>query len=292
MTTIWTDFCGIDLRQRFIDAGGIRTRCLEAGTGEPLVMLHGGGGHAEAYARNIPALSKRFHVYAIDMIGHGFTDIPQRDTWSFDELVRHLGDFQDAIGAEQIHLTGLSIGSMTSALYTGRNPHRVKALVLNTGVPLQSDPFGQREFKEGIATSAQAVEAGWTLESVRKRLGILFKNGESDVTDELVAIRHKIYTQTEAGRRYNEVVNDLLRLIKDPSDFNQKDGPAALRAIKCPTLVIWTPNNPGQGMPVVERAMKLLQNGRLVMFDKSGHWPQWEESEKYCRVVTEFLTGQ
>ncbi|MDQ1489143.1 MAG: 2-hydroxy-6-oxonona-2,4-dienedioate hydrolase, partial [Actinomycetota bacterium] len=70
-STIWLEFLGRGVSETFYDVNGIRTRVLEAGSGHPLVMLHGTGGHAETYYRNLGPLSEHFHVYSIDMIGHG-----------------------------------------------------------------------------------------------------------------------------------------------------------------------------------------------------------------------------
>src|SRR2546425_12255953 len=56
------------------------TRVIEAGAGPVLIMMHGGGGHAEAYSRNFARLARRFRVMAVDFIWHGFalkTPLPE-----------------------------------------------------------------------------------------------------------------------------------------------------------------------------------------------------------------------
>src|SRR6059036_2434176 len=106
MTSIWCSLLGLPFRQRFSDVAGIRTRCVEAGQGEPLIFLHGTGGHAEAYARNIIAHAEYFHVYSIDMIGHGFTDKPDNVVYNLDTYVQHLRDFVEAIGAAKVNISG------------------------------------------------------------------------------------------------------------------------------------------------------------------------------------------
>ena len=60
---------------RFIDVDGIRTRCLMGGKpgAYPLLMLHGYGGTADVWTRNIDALGEDFHAVAVDMISSGFT---------------------------------------------------------------------------------------------------------------------------------------------------------------------------------------------------------------------------
>ena len=76
--SVWSDLQGVAFSQGYLDAGGVRTRYLHAGDpGNPaLVLLHGSGGHAEAYVRNLEAHAEHFSTWSIDMLGHGYTDKP------------------------------------------------------------------------------------------------------------------------------------------------------------------------------------------------------------------------
>ncbi len=76
--SVWSDLQGVPFSQGYLDAGGVRTRYLHAGdTSKPaLVLLHGSGGHAEAYVRNLEAHAEHFSTWSIDMLGHGYTDKP------------------------------------------------------------------------------------------------------------------------------------------------------------------------------------------------------------------------
>ena len=62
--SVWLDMSGIEYSVRFLQVGDWRTRVLEAGRGEPLVLMAGTIGHLEAYARNIAALAGHFRVIA------------------------------------------------------------------------------------------------------------------------------------------------------------------------------------------------------------------------------------
>ena len=73
----------------FVDANGVNTRIVEAGEGEPLILLHGTGGHIEAYARNIKSLSEALSSDLIDMLGHGYTEKPNYP-YTLDEYSDHL----------------------------------------------------------------------------------------------------------------------------------------------------------------------------------------------------------
>ena len=137
--SIWADLLGVDLRQHFVDAGGIRTRVLEAGNGPALVMIHGTGGHLEAYARNVRALSAHYRVVLYDMVGHGYSDKPDRP-YTIDVLSDHLVAVLDALGIERAHLSGESIGGWVAAWTAAHHPDRVGRLVLNTPGNITNKP--------------------------------------------------------------------------------------------------------------------------------------------------------
>ena len=113
--------------ERYYNAGGIRTRCFEKGEGEAVILLHGGGGHAETWVRNLIPLSEKFRVLAIDYLGHGYTDKP-KITYSLDAFSKHLVDFMDAAGIKKAHLVGESQGGQISVLTAYEHPERVDRL--------------------------------------------------------------------------------------------------------------------------------------------------------------------
>ena len=107
MSTFWLEMLGGEVR--YYDAAGVRTRALEAGRGAPLLLLHGTGGHAESWIRNVLPLGADFHVYAVDMVGHGFTHKPLLD-YTPRDYAAHLVAFMDAAGIARAHVTGESLG--------------------------------------------------------------------------------------------------------------------------------------------------------------------------------------
>ena len=293
MDTIWLNLMGTTLKHHYIDVNGLRVRCLEAGDGPPLLMLHGGGGHLEAYARNIGALASHFHIYAVDLIGHGYTGRPPIERYSFMTIVKFIGDLQQALGLERVNIAGLSISAMSAAVYAGLNPDRVSQLILNTGVPLLADEEGRTRWRTSIEQRQKVTAHGsWTLEAVRARLGRVFHDGEAGVPDELVAVRHRIYNQPGFTAYNNQLVEDLLREIIEENEFTMEIGPQSLRKIECPTTLLWTTVNPGQGIGVAKEALSKLRNGKLVVFDRSGHWPQWEQAEDYNALVLKTMAGE
>lgn len=289
VNSIWNNLIGTEFKQTYYQAGSLRTRVIEAGTGEPLIFLHGTGGHAEAYARNIAAHAKHFHVYAIDMVGHGFSDKPEELDYKINDFVNHLKDFIDVIGAEKVNLSGESLGAFVSIHFTNQYPERVNRLVLNTGITGPWTEQGYRELEDMLARSQEASET-LTMESVRKRLEWLMEN-KNDVTDELVETRHSIYSQPGVakmmGKITQSVVSSILESRTNPKAAFADD--SLLSSIENETLVFWTLNNPAQPWEVAEKAATNLVNHRFYLMEDAGHWPQWEKAEEFNQVHLEFL---
>jgi 2-hydroxy-6-oxonona-2,4-dienedioate hydrolase len=76
--SLWAELANVDHELRHVDVAGVRTRVLRAGSGPDLILLHGTGGHLEAYTRDIAGLAEDFTVTAYDMVGHGWSDLPDK----------------------------------------------------------------------------------------------------------------------------------------------------------------------------------------------------------------------
>src|SRR5579872_2404404 len=122
--TIWSELMGVPFTIRYINAGGVSTRILEAGKGDPLVLLHGTSGHIEAYARNIADLAQSHYVIAYDMIGHGLTEKPDC-RYTLEVYTGHLTDVLGALRIGVCSLSGDSLGAWVAAWFASHAPDRV-----------------------------------------------------------------------------------------------------------------------------------------------------------------------
>ena len=103
--SIWGELADTDHELRHVDVDGVRTRVLRAGSGPDLVLLHGTGGHLEAYARDIAGLAADFRVTVYDMVGHGWSALPDRP-YTIDVLTDHLTGLMDALQIDAAYLSG------------------------------------------------------------------------------------------------------------------------------------------------------------------------------------------
>ena len=154
--SIWTDLQGVAFEQAYVDVDGVRTRYLRAGRkgALALIFIHGTGGHAEAYVRNLAAHGEHFDVYAIDMLGHGFTGKPDRP-YLIDDYVAHLRGFLDKMGLDRASLSGESLGGWVAAHFAVVHPERVAKLVLNTA---SGDKVNREALARLRVLSVEAIE--------------------------------------------------------------------------------------------------------------------------------------
>jgi 2-hydroxy-6-oxo-6-(2'-carboxyphenyl)-hexa-2,4-dienoate hydrolase len=286
--TTWLDLLGAEVR--YYDAGGIRTRAIEAGAGEPLVLLHGVGGHAETYQRNVVPLAEGgYHVYAIDFVGHGFSDKPDQD-YGVSVFADHVLRFLDAIGAERAHLSGESLGGWTAAWLALQRPERVGKVILNTAAGLaiaDQSPTLAAEYQERRKELRERTLAALdnpSRETVRKRLEWLMADPAS-VTEELLETRYRIYAQPEFRQAQRRYWSRDVSLQGDTELLTRE----RLQRITAPTFFLWTEHDPFLPWQVAEQAHQLVRGSRFHVMRNCGHWPQFEDPDEFNRLSLDFL---
>jgi pimeloyl-ACP methyl ester carboxylesterase len=280
--TLWLELLGAEVR--YYSAAGVRTRSLQAGTGMPLIMLHGIGGHAEAFARNVVPLGRTFDARAIDYYGHGLTDTGTMP-FSKDAFVTHLIDYMDAAGIERAHLIGESLGGWIAAWTAIDHPDRVGKLIYAVGAHLNVpiDDETKRKTQVGLnelRRLTQQFVAQPSRANVHERLKWLFHKPERDITEELIDLRWALYQQAAGKAGPESMIGQ--------SEYDLT--PENLARIPVPTLVLWTDHNPSQQLATAQKAMTYMRDAQWAVIEDSGHWPQWEHPEQFNALVTDYLT--
>ena len=286
MNTLWVDMLGAQCR--IYEGAKYRTRALEAGTGEPLILLHGIGGHAETFGRNVVRLGQHFHVYAIDLLWHGFSSKPVLDDFeTIPRFVDHILDFMDAAGIERAHIEGESLGGWIAMRLALWHPERVNRLILNTtaGWPIDGKP----SLPPGLAERSMKGIANPDRDNIRNRMEWLVAD-PSRMTEELVEIRYRIWSEPETRL----ALENLFRahLVDGTPKVKYDVQPDEIGRIGAPTMVLWTDHNPGDGPEVGRDIADHIPGSAFAVIEDSGHWPQFEKPEEHDRLVTEFLLGR
>ncbi len=297
MSTTWLNLLGAAVK---FDGRKYPGRYFEAGAGEPLLLLHGAGGYAENFSRNLIVFSKYFHVFAPDAPWFGLGPQPPFDDDIMAVFLDHLIDFMDWKGFDSAHVEGQSMGGWTAMCLAREHPERVRRLVLTTATGFTVAAAGSEGASRPAALPAQPRAAGGpstdplvnpTYENVVNRMSGLVADRER-IPDELVRIRMKLYGTpwvSESMQRAGAAYRDA-RLGGESPASKHWLGEKELGEIKAPTLVYWGEKNttpPTAG----ERLAQLIPGARYHCNPDTGHWAQFEHADVHNRHVLRFLTG-
>jgi len=284
--TLWESMLGTEVR--WVDASGVRTRILDAGTGSPLILLHGTGGHVETWARNVQALSANNRVVAIDMIGHGLTDKAADLDYTPADYADHVRNVMDALGIQSAHFAGVSLGAWVASWLALETPERVRSIINNTGAvfrwPEGEDPHEAAERRGMVKTSASLDEL--SMESVRRRVHLLFHD-KTKCPEELVRLRYQLYSTPQAQAVTAKLHHMLPYDSPDRVAFSLT--PERLGKLSMPVLYLWGEFNPGGSVENGRRAASMTPNGEFVMIRGVGHWPQFEGPAEFNSLASDFL---
>jgi len=107
----------------------ISLACKKAGSGEPLILLHGNGGESTDFEHQTDYFSRDFQVFAVDTRGHGKSPRGTKPL-SFSQFADDLLAFFDEQKIEKADIIGFSDGANTAILFAAENPKRVGKLIL------------------------------------------------------------------------------------------------------------------------------------------------------------------
>lgn len=280
---------------RFIDVGGVSTHYLEAGSGPPLVLLHGAAFGIDAaftWQCQVDALSKRFRVIALDQIGFGKTDMPG-DGRYLNRLERapHVMAFLRRLGIASAILAGHSEGAFTATWIALNAPELVSKLILLTSGGT-APPFGD-------ARDQSWMEASDALYDYRRT---------TPTADELIAGLKKLLKRWDASIEAQARASHADAAAKGQFEM-LANAPAAekdyrlytklqeahihprLKDLACPTLLLWSRNDAtvpvGRGLLLLDMIRQadfhvLADTAHSLMIDRpdavNGIITQWAEA--------------
>lgn len=290
--TIHLDLLGSETR--YYRTANYVTRCIEVVNDKvPLLLLHGGGGHAETYSRNLTSLASVCRPMAIDFIWHGRSSSPpfaegnaNDDVHWLRQFTLQVIDFLDHHGFDRAVIEGESLGGWVALDMAINYPERTAGVILNTawGIALDPEkaPEGAADLDALRATSLNALES-LSDDTLRKRLEWLMPLG--GVTEELVQLRKQLWSGEPTRTSLKEY---YLRLFS-PDIHTYYFDEESISQIKCPTLVLWTDKNPIHGPEAAHRLHEIIQGSDMYIMEGCAHWPQWERPAEHDQVVREFI---
>lgn len=270
---------------------GHRMRYLRAGSGPPLVLIHGLFGYSFSWRFNWEALAKEFTVYAVDLLGMGFSDRPLAWSVPFDlpATADRMLDWMSQTGIRDAVLLGTSHGGGLALAMAARDRQKGSGLIRKLVSVAGVNPWTTRGHKRA-AVFGHPVG------------GAIFKMLAPIVGVPKLSMLERMYGDnsllTDATRNgYSQSV-DLPRSVDYGIAIcrSWRSDLAYLRtAIEqigdLPTLLIWGRRDRVVPFPSGEELKRHLKNAKLVVMDRAGHLPYEEYPEEFNRILLEFLTA-
>jgi pimeloyl-ACP methyl ester carboxylesterase len=116
--------------EAFVLVGGAKIHYQRAGTGRPLLLLHGLVGSAKNWRRNISFLSRDSSVYAIDLFNMGKSERVPGLNAGLEATADRLAASMDALGLDEADIAAHSHGGAVAMMFAARHPGRVRRLIL------------------------------------------------------------------------------------------------------------------------------------------------------------------
>ncbi|WP_194829826.1 alpha/beta fold hydrolase [Nocardia sp. XZ_19_231] len=282
---------GIDFEstRRTADVDGLSFAYHEAGTGEPLILLHGSGLGVSAWANfgaNLPVFAERFRTVMPDLPGFGGTALPQLTEMYFVDAARRIAGLMDQLGIESAGFVGNSMGGAVAAELAALEPGRVRRLITLGSGGLSVPVFGA-DPSEGFKRLFEFL-GDPTRERLVEWLKVMVYD-QSLLTEELIEERLHNTLADGALDRARAVFGSLV----NPA-LQQSYTPLWTRAgsFITPTLMLWGRDDRMLPYDQAHVANRMVPEIELHTFARCGHWVQVERKVEFERIATEFLTRE
>jgi pimeloyl-ACP methyl ester carboxylesterase len=256
----------------------IATTYVQQGDGAPpILLLHGFDSSVMEFRRLLPRLAQHTQVWAVDLLGFGFTERPEGVSISPESIRTHLHRFWQTCIQQPVILVGASMGGGTAVDLTLTYPDLAQKLVLIDSAGYRSGPVLGRFL--GDRLGYWATEGFLKKESVRQRIS---ERAYRDVS----------FASIDAQRcaaLHLDCPNWAKALISFTRSGGYPSFRQALPRIHCPTLVLWGDHDRILGTKDAPKIAALLPKGQLKWIPNCGHVPHLEQSASTTAAIHQFI---
>lgn len=271
---------------RFLDTSSGRIHLHEAGSGHPVVLLHGSGPGATAWSNfspNILSLAEHHRVLAPDMPGWGQSPPARVKERDHAETLVHL---LDASGLDKVAVVGNSMGAVTSLNFAIRHPDRVSHVVtMGAAMPGQPMMFSAGD---GPSEGLRALFAAYRDPSpaAMRRLVEVMTYDRSFATEALAEQRSvNARSRPEHLENFVADLDEGLPIIRSAPTLQD------IMGIDVPTMLLHGRDDRVLSLEHSLRLVSTIKDARLVLINRCGHWAQLEHATEFNRLVHSFIAG-
>lgn len=255
----------------------VRMHYVEAGAGEPLILVHTIGQSLYTWRNVFDTLSEHYRVIAVDLFGHGYSSRPQEFDYTVAEHAESLRMFMDALGIESAHMVGFSIGAMYVLDFVRKYPDSVgKTILICPGGITQEMPLSVRLLDSAILGGV--ASRLFNRRTLEKCLGECYFD-LTNITDEVL------------DEYYITIADPLSRraLHYCVANFDETEVAQGMREVITEVLILWGTEDkwhPPEGSELFHMAITTAQFG---VIRNAGHLMHEEKPQRFIESVLEYI---
>lgn len=262
-------------------------RYLQCGSGPALVLVHGIMGYSFSWTAVLESLGRHSTVYAVDLLGMGYSDVPHDVACTLEGTARRMLAFLKAVGVEEADLLGSSYGgavaTMTGAVSAESSSPRVRSLILAAPV----SPWSEQRPRLGIVLFANAL--GEAMSGVLSRITPAY----APAIAILYGDPRRCTREVVAGYREALVRPGVMRTVARTIRSWKADVELLARTLprlrRMPTLLIWGTRDRAVSPKSAEQLRHAFENAELVWMQGLGHIPYHEAPDQFAGIVNRYL---
>jgi pimeloyl-ACP methyl ester carboxylesterase len=265
---------------------GARIVYEDAGAGEPLLLLHGYPQSRLAWRHQLPALARTHRVLAPDWLGWGESERPLALSFRYDEEVRRIGRFLDAVGVPRAGIAAHDYGAHLAVGLVTREPARVARLALLNSRAHRTFPLPSWLLFAAIGVAARGplldrLLLAAPLEAIHRRS--LAHHVRLGCFDEPLLERYLGWMATADGRRW------FVRFFQDYALREPNGVFAGLGAVRVPTAVVWGDRDPYCPPWIARELAARIPDARLEWLPGAHHYVMEERPPEVLAALGRWL---
>jgi 4,5:9,10-diseco-3-hydroxy-5,9,17-trioxoandrosta-1(10),2-diene-4-oate hydrolase len=264
-----------DLEEAFVLVDGVKVHYQRAGTGRPLLLLHGLVGSAKNWRQNITFLSRDSSVYAVDLFNMGESErIPGLDA-GLEATADRLAACMDALGVAEADIAGHSHGGAVAMMFAARHPDRVRSLILFA----PANPFC--DLGHQLIRFYQTRFGIWLARQIPVLPRMLKATALSRMYGDPSRVSDGALEGYIEGLHIPGTMDHILQIVDRWFVDMGLLRSALTGLVTKPTLLIWGDRDRAVGLPSGRELQRTLPQSSLLVIPGAGHIP-FEEVPDIC----------
>ncbi len=247
---------------------------------EPVILIHGLMASSDEWSQMMPALAETRQVWAVDLIGFGFSERVAEPKYSLKYYARSIAEFMDVHGIERAAIVGHSLGGGVALQFAHDYAGRVSRLVLLAPAAYIFKYFRPVRYAARIPCLQRMVVSS-VLSNPRVHRRSL-RNAFANPT----RLNSDVLAQQVRSWRVKGTLDALLALSASP---HACDLPEGIEDVTAPALIVWGDQDIIVPLAHGKRLVREMPNAELVILEGAGHVPNLECPELVNRLILNIL---